>query len=290
MVMDSDARRESIFTVRQAGAAGITTLSVDRLSSKVGPNSRAGTFYILGSGASIEQLTSSDFREIARNTSVGINNWGVHPFVPNIYSLESVPWVGDGRDFPRAIQLLNRPDILLRKPDVLILRPKTAEEIGELRVLPKILRDSVSFYGRVMPATRDSRNLVGDIAQFFSHVAPRSPSVLMDSGASVVRMVVLGVLLGFRRIALAGVDLNGSPYFWEKNPEYLTGLGTATPVNNQTTPTHETTSQSNRAFDVVSMLRAFDTFLQTEFGGKLLVTSSESALAEFFPVETWGRG
>lgn len=284
-----EAKRENLFTQRQGGIASVPLLSTDRLRRSLGPDSGAETFYIMGSGASIDSLTDEHFVQIASQTSVGINSWGVHQFVPDIYSFESVPWVGDGQDFARAMALLNRNDIRARKPEVIILRPKTALEIENLNVLPDDLRDSVSFYGRVAPATRRSSNLLGDTARYFDHVFPRFPSVVLDSGASVVRMVVLGIILGFRRIVLAGVDLNGSPYFWENRPEYLLSLAAAPPVNNQLTRTHETLSSLNRPFDVKTMLRALDSFFQTERGGQLLVTSPDSALAEFLPLETWDK-
>lgn len=288
-IMSYEAKRENLFTRRQGEIASVPLLSADRLRRSLGPDSGAETFYIMGSGASIENLTDEHFVQIASQTSVGINSWGVHPFVPDIYSFESVPWVGDGQDFARSMALLNRHDIRVRKPEVIILRPKTATEFENLKVLPDDLRDSVSFYGRVSPATRRYSNLVGDIARYFGHVVPRYPSVVLDSGASVVRMVVLGIILGFRRIVLAGVDLNGSPYFWEKRPEYLLSLATAPPVNNQLASTHETLSSINRPFGVKTMLRALDCFFQAERGGQLLVTSTDSALAEFLPVETWER-
>ena len=287
-IMERDARRESSFTLGQAEIASVPLLSLDRVRSKLGSDSGADTLYILGSGASIGDLTSAHFDHIAKHSSVGINNWGVHPFVPDVYSFESVPWVGDGQDFPRAMGLLDRGDIRSRRPEILVLRPKTPSEIDKISVLPHELRTSVSFYGRVTPATRERRNLAGDIAGYFAHIVPRYPSVVLDSGASVVRMTVLGILLGFRRIVLAGVDLNGSPYFWERNAEYLSELAGPPPVNNQVTSTHETASSSNRPFDVITMLRALGDFFQTEKGGRLLVTSPDSALAEFLPVETWG--
>lgn len=288
-IMIHDARRETVFTQRRGELSSVPLLSTERVRGSLGPDSGANTFYILGSGASIESLTDEHFLQISRQTSVGINSWGVHPFVPDIYSLESVPWVGDGRDFARSLALLNRDDIYARQPEILILRPKTADEIGNLKVLPDNLRGLVSYYGRVAPATRKYSNLVGDVTRYFDHVVPRYPSVVLDSGASVVRMVVLGIILGFRRIVLAGVDLNESPYFWEKRPEYLLSLAGAPPVNNQVTSTHETLSSLNRPFDVKTMLRALDCYFQAERGGQLLVTSPDSALAEFLPLETWEK-
>jgi hypothetical protein len=134
--MERDARRESSFALRQAETASVPLLSPDRLRDKLGLDSGADTLYILGSGASIEDLTSAHFDHIAKHSSVGINNWGVHPFVPDIYSFESVPWVGDGQDFPRAMGLLDRGDIRSRQPEILVLRPKTSWEMakGPVRV------------------------------------------------------------------------------------------------------------------------------------------------------------
>ena len=284
-IMERDARRESSFTLRQAEIASVRLLSLDRVRGKLGPDSGADTFYILGSGASIEDLTREHFDHIAQNSSVGINNWGVHPFVPDIYSFESVPWVGDGQDFPRAMALLGRSDIRSRRPEILILRPKTPSEIDKISVLPDELRTSVSFYGRVTPATRESGNLVQDLHSFFAKLSPRHSALLLDSGASVVRMVSLGILLGFRKVVLAGVDLNGSQYFWEKNPSYVSERANLTPVNNQLNMTHETNMTAPRPFAVATKLRAINTYFRNQHGGTLMVTSSHSALSSFLPVE-----
>lgn len=288
-IMERESRKDDLFTSSQAQAAGVRLLSISDLQRRLGPKSQAETFYILGSGASIEDLTRVHFNHIGKQASVGINNWGVHPFVPDIYSLESVPWVGDGQDFSRAMRFLDREDIYSRQPEILILRPKSASEIEQISVLPGNLRASVNFYGRVTPATREDSNLVGDIAEFVTNISLRYPSVILDSGASVVRMVVLGMLLGFRRIVMAGVDLNGSPYFWETNPQYVSHLVSPPPVNNQVSSKHETTSSSNRPFDAITMLRALDDFFRSERGGQLLVTSPNSALAEYLQLETWGK-
>lgn len=288
-IMAIEAKRELNFVLRQAAIASLPLLSIERLRQRLKTNFGARTFYVLGSGASVEDITEAQFDQIAAQASVGINNWGIHPFVPDIYSLESVPWVGDGEDFVRAMRFLDRRETVLRQPEILILRPKTASEIEHIRQLPMSLQNSVSLYGRITPATRHSRNLARDVSEFFSHTAPRFPSIVLDSGASVVRMVTLGILLGFPRIVLVGVDLNGSPYFWERNPKYLSELTGSPPVNNQRSSQHETASSSNRPFDVITMLRALGKFLSTERGGQLFIASPDSTLAQFFPLETWGE-
>lgn len=49
--------------------------------------------------------------------------------------------------------------------------------------------------------------------------------LLIDHGASVVRMIHLAVRSGAKRIILSGVDLVGSKYFYEVDPSFLLRLG-----------------------------------------------------------------
>lgn len=287
LIMSRDAKKERAFVGTQAGRAGVKSLSLDDASLFIGPSPGADTLFILGSGASIEELSPKNFAEIALQRSIGINNWAVHSFVPDSFSFESVPHVGDGRDLPRALQLLDRRDILEKQPFILVLRPATPEGLAHLSYTPRDLTSKIRLYGRVTPATRLERNLEGDIESFFRHVAPRQSGVIIDSGASVVRLVALGILLGFRRIVLAGVDLNGSPYFWEKNPAYLEGFSGPLPANNQPHGLHETTTTGKRPFSVVTMLKALSDYFRSEHGGQLLVSSKNSMLSEFLPVANW---
>ena len=286
-IMAREARQERTFVRAQAARAGVKSFSLDEASPLLGPSSEIDTFFVLGSGASIEELSPENFDEIALQRSIGINNWAIHPFVPDGFSFESVPQVGDGRDLPRALQLLDRRDILEKQPSILVLRPGTREGLLNLGHTPQALAPKIRFYGRVTPATRMESNLARDIESFFRHISSRQSEIVIDSGASVVRMVTLGILLGFRRIVLAGVDLNGSPYFWEKNPTYLEGLSGPLPVNNQPSGFHETTRTGTRPFSVVTMVKALANYFCSEHDGQLLVSSKNSVLSEFLPVLSW---
>ena len=286
-IMSKEAEREVEFVQRQASRASVQTHSTGEFSSMLGPSREIDTLFVLGSGASIEELSTENFREIALQRSVGINNWVVHPFVPDFFSFESVPWVGDGQDLPRALQSLHRREIVDKNPLLLILRPGTEDGISNLRFVPEALRTRVRFYGRVSPATRSPQNLTSDIGCFFRHISPHPYDVVMDSGASVVRMVTLGILAGFRRIVLAGVDLNGSPYFWERNPRYLDNLVGPAPVNNQSGGAHETTDSGSRPFSAVTMLIALSDYFRSERSGELLIASRSSALGAYLPTIEW---
>lgn len=289
-IMEAEARSEETFTKHQAKVASVNLMSLEDLRTRAKQAPSVDTFFILGSGASIENLTAANFDEIAQQVSVGINNWGVHSFIPDIYALESVPAAGDGRGFSRALGLLSRKEVVNRRPSILVLKPRTENEIMELKILPSELRQQVSFYGRIAPATRLEGNLRQEISDYFSHVATKHPSVVLDSGASIIRMINVGILLGFRKIVLLGVDLNGSPYFWEKNSTYFSNMSGPQPITNQPAGTHETALQLSRAFDVVTFVRSLSRFFSEELDGALFVGSSGSRLADFLPVTDWRNG
>lgn len=288
-VMRREAQSESRFVDSQAALGDVRAIEFSGFRDFLAPKPLADTFFILGSGSSIEDLSEENFAEIRRHRSVGINNWGVHPFVPDIYSFESVPTVGDGQDLPRALNFLNRDDILYARPPLLLLRPRCARELVHLAKIPSALQDNVFFYGRISPATRLEKNLVSDIDFFFKAVTQRYPGVVLDSGASVVRMAFLGLLLGYRNLVFAGVDLTNTQYFWERNPLRLERLQSPPPVNNQQSDRHETMSHAGRAFTVAQMISAISEYVTNVLGGSATVTSPNSALASFLPLTQWGR-
>jgi hypothetical protein len=283
-VVAREARSEENFVRNQAQQVGVHIFQPQEFLGKLEAKPSADTFFILGSGASINYLTPGDFEEIARHRSVGINNWPIHEFVPDMYSFDSVPWVGDGSNFRRSLDLLHREDIVRARPLVLVVRLKDPAEIEVLEtILPK-LRDQVHFYGRVMPATRKVKNLTRDVGDAIARVLPRTEGIVLDSGASIVRLVGIGLSLGYKKIVLAGVDLNNTQYFWENNTSYNSESVINTPVNNQSQVAHETTSTWIRPFSVVDMLRALATVVSEDFGGQISVASTQSALTSFLPV------
>ena len=287
IAMSKDARVESRFTSGQAIAAGVRNLGFSDFLTQYGPSDGVDTLYVLGSGSSVNKLTSNQFEEIATQRSVGINTWAVHPFVPSFYCFESVPWVGDGRDFYRSLSLLRRDDIVHRDPAILILRPKKSSEFQALAEVPRELQSNIHFYGRVTPATRNRANLLDDIDYFFESLVTKHPGLVLDSGASVVRMVALGIIMGFRKIVLVGVDLNGSPYFWEQKPHLLENLRSERPVNNQQSEIHETRASSNRVFGALTMLATLGEFIRLKLGGTILTTSLELPIAETLTIHEW---
>ena len=290
-----EASREEKFLARQAELSGRQMFQAEEFQSLLRRKESADTLFVMGSGASIRKLTLQNFTQIRAQRSVGVNNWGLHPFVPDFYALESVPGVGDGKDFARAVGLLSRDDVVAARPPLLVLRPRAGLNLPELDRLPSLLGDRVFYYGRVSPSTRRLENLESDIGRILRLLSRRHSGVFFDSGASVVRMLGVALSLGLTRVVLTGVDLDNTKYFWEDNPDYDLSALENGPVNNQesswggklSSGLHETMNPATRPFSVFDFLKSYAPILLNDFGLNVLVASPESRLAEILPTFDW---
>ena len=279
-----DARRENRTLNEIEKATGYHKLDLGELP---GPSTTKNqTFFILGSGSSIEDLSPENFQEISEGVSVGINAWVLHDFVPTMYAYEPVE--DTETDHFWTLSYLNRPEILSARPFVLVLKPRSPFELDQLNQVPASLLDRTRLYGRTAPYTRKQSNLVSDLRRAFGTLAhPGLDSVLLDSGASIVRMAHLGLKLGFRRIVFVGVDLNTTEYFWERNPSYLGRRGLRSFDSGQRGATHETLNPYSRPFPVIEMIRAFSEAMQKSGNDVFRVASQGSKLIEVIHTLRW---
>ena len=287
-IMCRETKGERLFVAAQAKKASTVPLSREGLASLLEDKPSAKTFFVLGSGASINRLSAANFEEIGANRSVGINTWPIHSFIPDFYSFECVSWIGDGLDFSRSLGLLHRKDVQKARPPLVVLRLKTEFELEQLAGLPEEFKDRLFFYGRVAPATREVSNLVADLEFLLKSFSRRGPFVVADSGSSIVRMVALGISMGYREIVLTGVDLNNAPYFWQENSEYDAARSRFPIFSRQVGATHETLERGHRPFIVTEMVSALAEVIDSRYDGKLFVSTGESTLADFLPVYPWG--
>jgi len=284
-VFRHEVEREAKFVATQRKLAGLTDAAermvLQELRSRV-----EETFFILGSGSSVEDETSLRFRVISQGVSVGINAWAIHDFVPTMYSFE--PEARRESDHFKTLSILNRPEVLSAKPAILILRPRTPTESEQIGQLVEPLISRTMLYGRVAVPTRSLRNLPRDTAVSLKLLATNlSPVVTMDSGASIVRMTSLALQIGFRKIVYVGVDLNHTEYFWEKNPSYLERRGLSSFESGQIGPRHETLNPAARPFPVTDVIRGIRDGLKDEGVVQLYSGSPTSELAKFLPVFRW---
>ena len=275
-------------TVKQvARALELPVFSRESVASLV--QKEVDTFFILGSGASINALTASHFQEIATGFSVGINAWVSHDFVPTAYSFE-----GDGISEPPSAEILTMSRALLEKSKdsksliLFLLRPKRVDLAHRTVVVPETLRPRAFVYGRQNLVTSFLPNLRADLARsILRFPSTRFGSVVVDNGASVIRLISIAKALGFAKIVLVGIDLNASPYFWNSFDASKTTLEAFRDYPRPTMSRHDTLETGNRPFSTLDFIVALSSVLSDQAGIKIFNGSSSSSLRDHLVDYPW---
>jgi len=265
-----------------ASETGLTTLTASVVDQIRRRKPDADTAYILGTGASVAKLTQQQLDHISTQFSIGVNQWMLHSMVPDVYAYEV--------DYDsRLLESLDRKDVRLNKPLILFFRPKNRQEQENVAHIPEFLRSETFLYGRTNIWTRKRHNIGPDVSAIFNRLKRKQIfDVLLDNGASIVRMVLLSALLGFKRIVLVGVDLNNVRYFWHDDPSHLRRLGISDFHSGQRGKVHETLSASTRPFPVNTFVTGLAEAL-LDVRVVLEVDSPSSLLADTIPVSVWER-
>lgn len=267
-----EATRERRRLRRAAGMLGLPVLDSKAFHELRNRKPDATTAFILGTGASAADLSDQKLAYIESQFSIGVNQWILHPTVPDVYSYEVDPDI-------RLLQALDRPEVREQAPYLLFLKPSRPEDFSNASHLPQFMRSRSLMYSRVNIWTRRESNIGRDfksITKLGSWLTKYD--VLLDNGASIARMISLCVLLGFREIVLVGVDLNHVEYFWHRKPEYLKRLTIESFGTAQKGLTHETLRASNRPFAIDQYVVEMSSGLREMF--HLSVESRFSLLAQ----------
>ncbi len=283
------ADRDAVATKLAATQEGTQALDTRNFRKFSGQKSST-TLFILGSGESILDLNDSHFEVMNSHTSIGVNSWVIHPFIPDIYAFESLESAEHLNEALVLKKTLERRSAEGNRPVIMHLRPH-AHTPRDLQVLPPSeMKDKFFFYGRTTLGTKKMENLEGDLTFLIeSHSRGRLPKeVLLDSGGSVGRMVSWGIFAGFKNIVLVGVDLGHNQYFFDGDPRFLKDLGIKgyNPWKNRSLE-HETQQRLNRPFIATEFLGALATVSQKLGGPQIFVGAEKSLLAETMPVFDW---
>ena len=265
---------------------GIPTLKVEWLREV---SKQPKTLFILGSGESVEDLSAAEWSIVRQNFSIGINAWPLHPFVPDVLAFE--PFNEASTDYLQLFEkVLTEKRFYRKKPKILLFRPKSERDGARYLLLPEYLKVNARIYGRYVPISRNLRTLEGEIVAIDALQRRRlvADSLVLDSGASVIRMVSLGMRLGFADIVLLGVDLNGGQYFWEKNTTRVSDRGLTSFSPGFSRPLHQTMSREDKPFIVTEILNTLQRILQTK-NRSLFAGSANSRLASDLPVWDWSQ-
>ena len=129
------AGREAAGTALSADRRNVLVLKESELAR---PDSfdRSPELFILGSGPSVLDLTPTQMARMRSGTTIGLNSWALHDFIPDAYSFEEM---SDDRYIPVAQGLsavLARPEVVTSQPLVLHLRARLSTPSRRLISLP----------------------------------------------------------------------------------------------------------------------------------------------------------
>jgi hypothetical protein len=215
-------RKESTRATRAAVLAGLPLLeTVDLPSLRT-----SDTLFILGSAWSINDISDQRWQTIGRHDSVGINFWPAHPFVPRFFHFEDIAY-DDQPVMYEAFQKL----LELRSEDYgntfkIITEVSSVGGRRTIFELPAGMKKNL-YVGFSMPVVARNEEEFTAGVEYMQSIGAFSPHAgvgwLFKYGGSVIAMMTLAVLMGYKRIILCGVDLNKQDYFYqhrERYPEY----------------------------------------------------------------------
>lgn len=248
--------------------------------------------YILGSGKSINSIAARKWNQVRLADSIAFNLFIAHPFTPTLYHMEFTPkilarfdkWVKlKGNDYNGVPLIFNAKH--LQDPE------KLSERFSNNRIyysIPRLLYTQSNK--RVMKKALKKEYLESDYKLNNYYVHHRGSLTLVLS---------LGVLMGYKKIVLMGVDLNNSEYFFEDRKLYQGPIAdSCREIVHQNrlkgiTPTksgiHKTENPSlfPESFTVSQFLSIFKESVLDELGIIVEIENESSALSPLFNTHKW---
>lgn len=241
---------------------------------------RGDTAFIMGSGPSINDLTGQQWEIIRGGTTIGVNWWTKHDFVPDLYVFERLT------DGPRQM-LLSRAEDYANTPMILkqcltnfspVIHRWRMELIS---LLPKGLRSRLYLSSDLLVPGRTEEELrrafrTAERLGFFR--SRERFQWVVKRTSSLTFLICLCVRAGFRDIVLCGVDLNRPGTFYDTKPTASSnGL------------IHETQDPSVKVLPISDVLRLLNDEVLRAKNERLFIANPTSRLASFLPVYDWSQ-
>ena len=182
---------------------------------------RSDTLFILASGSSINKISSARWDAIARHDSIGFNFWPIHPFIPNMYFVETI-----STDHPQMFELFCR-----------VARQRTKDYAAVIKVVTELRRvfPTMRFAGleefpgpwytlRSFPVAASTE---AEFAYGLRYLRSKGLfdtadriNAVFKQASTLSSLIALAIRMQYRTIVLCGVDLNHSEYFYQDTVLY----------------------------------------------------------------------
>jgi hypothetical protein len=196
--------------------AGLPLLSLVDL----GKYKRSDVLFILGTGPSINQISTQRWQAISRHDTLALNFWLYHPFVPTFYVTESnLPGDPPSRHMP---ELANR---------------RASEYGNTVKIITNLYRPGRQWVFDLAPAFRKNLYIAYDLpiparteeefeygmryllrkGAFDSATRLRA---LFKYGFSLSLLLTFAFRLRYRKVVLCGIDMNTNNHFYDQPESY----------------------------------------------------------------------
>ncbi|MBA7523055.1 hypothetical protein ES705_15178 [subsurface metagenome] len=251
----------------------------DTANLKIKNYKKSNTLFILGSGASIVNISSEEWKIIRKSDSFGFNHWIVHDFVPTFYMFEC--------ENPKKLvffrNLKQKAEKYKRVP--IIYKGLTNQPI-DLDRFPSQLRKNLYISALFLFQCEDVISF-SQIIKYMKKLKMFSQSekmrIHMQCRASISDIIIFGVIAGYKNIVLCGVDLNKINYFYEADSNYYKKKGLLIPFSEQKGPIHRTIDKTVGNLTIDEIVYTLNEIVLKPMGINLYVAFNSSALYPKIP-------
>jgi len=238
-------------------------------------NKKSDTLFILGSGASINNISDEMWKHIKQNDSFGFNFWLLHEHIPNYYMFE--PPIKKNQELMFNL-IKNRANDYLKNNTFFIMKDVKTLKI-KCDKIPKNIRKNFmaapkdNFYGNSRASFIKSITLAKKFGFIYDNV-------LYSRRASLFSAIFFGWRMGYKNIILTGVDLNNTDYFYDDSKIYDQNF---VPENPKRGKIHSTVKEINTDFSINELIYMIKEGLLDKDNVKLFVLNPKSLLAQKLP-------
>jgi len=250
-----------------------STFTISDIQSQI---KKSDTIFVLGTGASINNISESRWNSIREHDSIGMNWWPLHNFVPTYYHSE---YPHKNTHFNYFKKILG-PKLSERYENTLffISGNRAARRGVHPRVIPELFpkKPKIYFYEYLKPLK------FNDPSELTSESFERT---LFYRGSLTAVLDIISKI-GYKKIVLLGVDLKKWDYFYDNHPEIkkMWEAGYGRPPSQRENCQHLTSTEKPNKIAIQDYLSILNDKYYKPNNIKLYCGDSNSLLAENLPL------
>jgi hypothetical protein len=267
------------------------------INEYVDSKKKSDTVFILGSGESVNDLTKQDWNYIKEHNIIGLNYSFIHPVIPDYHFMEMIP-LKEMQEFFCKITREKYKDVdmffqykhvLKSEFDLTKYEYSNRMYVHVPHLYPTIYSDILELYFLDLKKKKKIN---------FSH--------LVHHNSHIGCAVMFAQLLGYKKIIMLGIDLNGGNYFTDsktqskvfpQNSEYkiINNLrkqhfDKTKEYKNSIHPTIDQNLMKNRGGIMMDeYFKVYNKVFLMDSDTKLFSGSVKSKLSNFLPVFEFGK-